>query len=174
VVIATEAALAEVERPQIGTAIALGVDSLLQRPRGRAAEETVQALWALAVLAAGQNPKGRLIIETSNPDHHVIQAVVRGDHRYFASRELQARQEAGVPPFKSLVRVQVNGRPSEELIERLEHLPGTAVLGPSPGGSLGWQLLLKVNELEAMLDPLNDIVASSPQRVLVEVDVRDW
>ena len=174
IVIATEAALAEVERPQIGTAIALGVDSLLRRPRGRAAEETVQALWALAVLAAGQNPKGRLIIETSNPDHHVIQAVVRGDHRYFAARELQARQEAGVPPFKSLVRIQVNGRPSEELVEGMGLLPGTTVLGPSPGGRLGWHLLLKVDELEAMLDPLNDIVATSPQRALVEVDVKDW
>lgn len=174
VVIATEAALAEVARPHFGIAISLGLDSFLLRPKGKAAEETAQALWALAELVAGRNPKGRLMIETGNPNHHVIQAVVRGDYRYFAVRELQVRQDATAPPFTTLVRVQVSGMPSEQLVHQLVLLPGTRVLGPSQGGALGWHILLKVEELEAMLDPLNDIVASSPQRVLVEVDVKDW
>jgi primosomal protein N' len=174
VVIATEAALAEVERPEVGVAIALGVEGYFRKPKGRAAEDTFAALWALAGLAAGRKPKGRVIIEARNPEHHAIQAVVRGDYRFFARKELQSRRAAGAPPFKTLIRVQTGPEPSPELIGDLKSLPGTSVLGPVSGGSLGAELLLKVDDLETIVDPLGTMVASSPQRVLVEVDPKDW
>jgi primosomal protein N' len=174
VVVATEAALAEVQRPSVGAAIALGVDAYLRRPRGRAAEDAFATLWALAGLAAGLDPKGRVILETRSPEHHAIQAVVRGDYHFFARKELEVRREANVPPFKSLVRVQTPVPVSSELIDALRSLPGTVVLGPAPGGSLGGQLLLRVDDLETILGPLGTMVAESPQRALVEVDPKDW
>lgn len=174
VVIATEAALAEVERPAVATAVALGVDGLFQRPQGRAAEDAFQTLWGLGSLVTGRSPRGRMLIETRNRDHHVLQAIVRGEYAHFAARELAARREAEVPPFKKLIRVQVDGRPTPALMERVKSLPGTRVLGPSEGGGLGWQMLLKISSLEAMLDPLKEIASSSEQGVLVEVDPKDW
>jgi primosomal protein N' len=174
VVVATEAALAEVERAPVAVAIALGVEGYFRKPKGRAAEEAFAALWGLAGLVSGRKPKGRMIIETRNPEHHAIQAVVRGDYHFFARKELQSREAAGAPPFKTLIRVQTGPQPSSELIDDLRSLPGTAVLGPAPGGSLGTELLLKVDDLETILDALGTMVASSPQRVLVEVDPKDW
>ena len=174
VVIATEAALAEVERPAVAVAIALGVEGYFRKPKGRAAEDAFAALWALAGLASGRNPKGRMIIEARNPEHHAIQAVVRGDYRFFARKELESREAAGAPPFKTLIRVQTTLQPSTELIQALRSLPGTSVLGPAPGGSLGAEILLKADDLETILDPLGTMVASSPQRVLVEMDPKDW
>lgn len=174
VIVATEAALAEVGRRSIATVVALGVDGYFKKPKGRAAEETVGTLWALASMAAGRSPKGRMIVESRMPEHHAIQAVVRGDFRYFARRELEARRVAGAPPFVRLIRLQTVAGPSTELVQELRKLAGTSVLGPVPGGSLGGEILLKVQDLERILDPLVTIVRSTPQRVLVEVDPKDW
>jgi hypothetical protein len=62
----------------------------------------------------------------------------------------------------------------DDFLAELESLPGTAVLGPAEGGSLGAELLLKVDDLETILDPLGTMVAAASQRVLVEVDPKDW
>jgi primosomal protein N' (replication factor Y) len=191
VVVATEAALAEVERPRISTAVALGVDAMLLRPAGRAVEEAFEALWTLGSLvadgSAGTGPRGgarrgRLLLETATPEHHVIQALTRGDYHYFASRELAARRETGSPPFRRLVRVTSPGRPDDDVMAALAALPGTVVLGPVPvegrsGGSADsgpMEVRLKVEELEVVVGPLRRLVSASRQRLLVEVDARDW
>ncbi|MEX0789418.1 MAG: hypothetical protein WD178_01435 [Actinomycetota bacterium] len=173
VVIATEAGLADVPRPAVSAAIALGVDGYFARPKGRAAEDAVAALWALAGLVAGRRPKGRLILEVYEGEHHGIEALVRGDFRFFVRKEMEARRTAEAPPYRSLVRLQTPD-PAEELLERLRVLPATRVLGPVPGGSLGYEILLKTERLETILGPLGTIVSTAKQRVLVEVDPRDW
>lgn len=174
VVIATEAGLADVARPAFEAAIALGVDAYLQRPKGRAAQEAVQMLWALAGMVSGRRPKGRLIVEVTDSGHHVIEALVRGDYRYFVRRELEQRQEEMAPPFTTLVRLQTAPEPPAELMEQLRSLPGTRVLGPVPGGSLGAEILLKVQDQQTIVDDLGSIVSGAGRRVLVEVDPREW
>ena len=76
----------------VGVAIALGVDGYLRKPKGRPAEEAFAALWALAGLASGRSPRGRMVIETRTPEHHAVQALVRGDYRFFVRKELEARR----------------------------------------------------------------------------------
>lgn len=174
VVIASEAALTEVERPAVGLVIALDVDVYLGRPKGRAAEDAFVSLWTLAGLVAGGDSNGRVAIETRMPEHHAVQAVVRGDYRFFLRKELEARREAGAPPFLTLVRLQTPRPVTGGLIEQLESLPGTRVLGPAEGGRLGAELLLKVEDLETILDPLGTMVSAASRRILVEVDPKDW
>ncbi|MBW3590996.1 MAG: hypothetical protein KY393_03970 [Actinobacteria bacterium] len=174
VVIATEAGLADVARPAFGAAVALGVDAYLQRPKGRASQEAAQMLWALAGTVSGRKPKGRLVVEVTNSGHHVIEALIRGDYRYFVAHELQQRQDEMAPPFTSLVRLQTAADPPAEMVEKLRSLPGTRVLGPAPGGSLGAEILLKVQDQRIIVDDLGSIVSAAGRRILVEVDPRDW
>ncbi|MGQ0678483.1 MAG: hypothetical protein ACT4OM_02285 [Actinomycetota bacterium] len=174
VIVATEAALAEVSSPRMAVAVAMGVDGYLRRPRGRSAEEAVETLWALAGTVAGPSPRGRVLLETRSPEHHVVQALVRGDYRFFVRRELDVRRLAGAPPYVHLIRLQTRSGTHEALVARLRELPGTTALGPVPGGSLGSEILLKVIDFEGMLEPLTAIVRTSPDRILVEVDPKDW
>lgn len=174
VVIATEAALAEVERPAIGLAIALGVDALFQRPAGRAAEDAFATLWALASLVAGQRARGRLVLETATPESPAVQALVRGDYGYFARWELQERAAAGAPPFRELVKLMMREWPDDHVMDDLRSLPGTDVLGPVPGGRLGFEILLKIKNIELILDPLGSMVERQSGRLLVEVEPREW
>jgi primosomal protein N' len=183
IIVATEGALADVERPAIGAAVALGVDSMVHRPTGRAAEEAFATLWELACLLArsgspwGKERSGsrpRLLLETDSPGHHVVQAVVRGDYHFFARHELEARRASDVPPFSTLIRVRAVRREiGDEVLDRLADLPGTELLGPVEG-RLGAEVLLKVGDREPVLDPLRGIVASAGERLLVEMDPREW
>ncbi|HEX2054206.1 MAG TPA: hypothetical protein VHJ78_10845, partial [Actinomycetota bacterium] len=173
IVLATEAALADVPRPSISVAVALGVDGYFAKPKGRAAEEAITSLWTLAGLVSGRRPKGRMILEVSGSEHHGIEALVRGDYRFFVRKELESRRLAEAPPYRSLVRLQMSSV-DEEVLDDLRRLTGTRVLGPVPGGSLGWEVLLKAERLATILEPLVTIVSSAAQRILVEVDPRDW
>jgi primosomal protein N' (replication factor Y) len=178
IIVATEGALADVERPAIGAAVALGVDSMIHRPTGRAAEEAFATLWELACLLARSGStsasRPRLLLETDSPGHHVVQAVVRGDYHFFARHELEARRASEVPPFSTLVRVRAVRREiGDDVLDRLAELPGTELLGPVEG-RLGAEVLLKVSDREPVLDPLRGIVASAGERLLVEMDPREW
>jgi primosomal protein N' (replication factor Y) len=184
IIVATEGALADVERPVlmrrlegrlgIGAAVALGVDSMVHRPTGRAAEEAFATLWELACLLARAPSRPRLLLETDSPGHHVVQAVVRGDYHFFARHELEARRASQVPPFSTLIRVRAVRREiGDEVLDRLADLPGTELLGPVEG-RLGAEVLLKVGDREPVLDPLRGIVASAGERLLVEMDPREW
>jgi primosomal protein N' (replication factor Y) len=171
VVVATEAALAEIERPSISTAVAVDADVLLHRPSGRSSEEGFQILWSLATLVAGRNPRGHLLIETRSPEHHTVQALTRGDFHYFAKRELEGRIQSRSPPFVALVVLR-GAELGDEMIGSLRQLTGVELLGPARAPR-GMEVLLKVDDLEASLDPLREIVSSTPG-ILVEVDPRDW
>ena len=189
IIVATEGALADVERPAvirrlegrlgIGTAVALGVDSMVHRPTGRAAEEAFATLWELACLlsrsgASGRGSRPRLLLETDSAGHHVVQAVVRGDYHFFARHELEARRASDVPPFSTLIRVRAVRREiGDEVLDRLAELAGTELLGPVEG-RLGAEVLLKLGDREPVLDPLRGIVASAGERLLVEMDPREW
>ena len=184
IIVATEGALADVERPEVirrlegrlgvGAAVALGVDSMIHRPTGRAAEEAFATLWELACLLARAPSRPRLLLETDTPGHHVVQAVVRGDYHFFARHELEARRASEVPPFSTLIRVRaVRQEIGDEVLDRLAELPGTELLGPVEG-RLGAEVLLKVGDREPVLDPQRAIVASAGERLLVEMDPREW
>jgi primosomal protein N' len=179
IVVATEGALADVERPAVGTVVALGVDALLHRPAGRAVEDAFAVLWELACLVARGPGRGRLLLETDSPGHHAIQAVVRGDYHFFARHEADSRRVSNAPPFSTIVRIRATaGRRGgtgmgETVLERLRALPGTELLGPVEG-RLGAEVLLKVGNLDAVLGPLRAVVASAQERLLVEMDPREW
>lgn len=172
VVVGTESELTEAERPQFSTAVALGVDSWIKRPYGRALEDSFAILWMLAETISGA-PKGRMFLETANPGHYLVQSIIRGSFDHFAERELETRKADDSPPFVHLIRIQIaSPAPHGALIERLERLPETTVMGPIPG-RLGSEVLLKVRDLEEVLDPLREVV-SSEHGILVEVDPREW
>lgn len=182
IVVATEGVLAEVERPAVGTALALGVDALLASPHGQAAEHAFVTLWELAaVVARAAGRAGQVLLETDRREHHAVQAVLRADYDLFARREAEARREAHVPPYATLVRIRGSagrrrasgGGIGTGTLDALAALPGTEVLGPVEG-RLGAEVLLKVGDIDAVLDPLRAIMASAPQRCVVDMDPREW
>ena len=82
-------------------------DQLLRLPDFRAGERLFALAWAAAERVV---PGGRVIVQSQNPEHYALDAVVRCDLDAFYRRELAFRAELGYPPFRRLGVVTVTGR----------------------------------------------------------------
>lgn len=76
----------------------------------RAAERTFQLLHQVTGRAgrAGGNSIG--LLQTWQPEHPVISAIVSGDPEGFYEREIAARQQASLPPFARLAAIIISGK----------------------------------------------------------------
>lgn len=86
----------------------------------RAAERTFQLLQQVTGRAGRGARKGRGLVQTWQPEHPVIRALVSGDGERFYAEETRQRRLAGLPPFGRLAALIVSGndRPSAELHAR--------------------------------------------------------
>lgn len=171
-------------RPRVSLVGMLDADALLRRPDWRATERAYQALVAMSEWAGPAAGGGRLVIQTADPSHYAIQAVVRADYPFFLERELAQREELGYPPFSELIRAVAYGPRRAGLIERAAGIGrgDGRVLGPvavthrSAAGIAeeGLEILIKCPDAERVSRGLRDILASVPSgsRLRIDVDPR--
>jgi primosomal protein N' (replication factor Y) len=105
----------------------------------RAGERTFQMLSQVAGRAGRESRPGRVLLQTWEPDHPVMAALLSGDHRRFVETELAARQRHGMPPYGRLAALIVSGideaaviATARQLGRLAPRLPGVAVFGPAP------------------------------------------
>jgi primosomal protein N' (replication factor Y) len=163
-------------RPDVSLVGVLNADWLIRRPDLRSAETAHQALVEMAEWAGPAEDGGRLVIQTSDPGHHAIQAVVRGDYDFFLERELGIRKELMYPPYTELVKLGATGPGSAEVLVSIAsnlRSGSVRVLGPvgaAPPGR-GSQALLKCDDAHAVAVQLRDILPTIPRGVRISVDV---
>ncbi|MGO4871701.1 MAG: primosomal protein N' [Roseiarcus sp.] len=76
----------------------------------RAAERTFQLLQQATGRAGRGEKTGRGLIQTWQPDHPVIAALLSGDVERFYAQEIEERRRGGLPPFGRLAAIVVSGR----------------------------------------------------------------
>src|SRR5208283_1476665 len=74
----------------------------------RAAERTFQLLRQATGRAGRGEREGRALIQTWQPEHPVIQALVSGDVERFYAQETEQRRRGGLPPFGRLAAIVVS------------------------------------------------------------------
>jgi primosomal protein N' len=148
-------------RPEARLVAILDADALIRRPGFRAAELGFQALGEMARWAGPAAAGGRLVIQTSEPTHHAVQAIVRGDPRFFLEREIELRRDLRYPPFAELVRVW--GPADQVDLAAVETRAGGAlVLGPiDVDGGPEREFLAKTPDAQALMERLRPLLASS-------------
>jgi primosomal protein N' (replication factor Y) len=95
--------------PQLSLAAVIDADIGLASGDPRAAERTFQLLAQVTGRAGRGGRPGRGLVQSWQPDHPVIQAIVSGDSERFYREEAAARQRAGLPPFGRLAALIVSG-----------------------------------------------------------------
>ncbi len=75
----------------------------------RAAERTFQLLHQVTGRAGRSGLKSHGLIQTFQPGHPVMQAIVSGDAEAFYEREISERERAALPPFGRLAAIIVSG-----------------------------------------------------------------
>ena len=89
----------------VSTVGILNADNLLSTPDFRASERAFQLMMQVAGRAGRRNDRGRVIIQTSQPKHPVIQQVASGDYRAMAIAELNERKAFCYPPYSHVIRL---------------------------------------------------------------------
>jgi primosomal protein N' (replication factor Y) (superfamily II helicase) len=153
----------------------------------RAAERTFQLLQQVAGRAGRETGRGQGYLQTHQPNHPVMRAIIAGDREAFYATEIDARERTGFPPFGRLASLIVSGpdRPSAEGFAR--RLAGAAplteavrVLGPAEApiavirGRHRFRLLAKAARSFDLSGYVRGWLAGAPKAeagVRLEVDV---
>ncbi len=153
----------------------------------RAAERTWQLLWQVAGRAGRAEHPGRVLLQTYQPDHPVMQALIKADGEAFLAEEAEQRRIAGMPPFGKLAALIVSGVDETKVDTIARALgraaprdAGVAVFGPAPAplsllrGRYRRRLLLKaersVNVQQVLRAWLSRVAIPDAVRVQVDVD----
>ena len=104
----------------------------------RAAERTFQLLSQVTGRAGRTGLKSLGLLQTYQPQHPVMQAIVSGDSDAFYEREISEREKALLPPFGRLASIIVSAdtRPDAEghargLRQAAPKVSGISILGPA-------------------------------------------
>ena len=107
VLVGTSLVTKGLDMPEVTLVGVVSADVALTLPDERAAERTYQLL-VQAIGRAGRGSQiGRAVVQTYQPEHPVIRAVVAGDAAAFYDAELEARRRFGAPPFGSTIKLTV-------------------------------------------------------------------
>jgi primosomal protein N' (replication factor Y) len=136
-------------------------------------ERAFGELWALGSILARSGERRTFIVETRSPEHHLVQALTRGDYSFFAEREREHRREADWPPFSELARVTALRSSFQAILPLLDELSGVRVLGPVGEGDR-LEALLKMTQGGSTKEEIRGLMQNAPSDVRVEVKPRDW
>ncbi len=75
----------------------------------RAAERTFQLMRQVAGRAGRADKPGAALLQTFQPEHPVIRAILSGDEEGFWRAEAAGRQAAGVPPYGRMAGIVLSG-----------------------------------------------------------------
>ncbi|PYG30455.1 primosomal protein N' [Pelagimonas varians] len=107
----------------------------------RAAERTFQLMRQVAGRAGRAEKPGTAMLQTFQPEHPVIRAILAGDEEAFWKAELDERRAAAMPPFGRLAGVVLSGEDVGKVFDLGNHLArndtplrrvGATVFGPAP------------------------------------------
>jgi primosomal protein N' (replication factor Y) len=153
----------------------------------RAAERTFQLLHQVVGRAGREEGRGLGLIQTHQPDHPVMRALIAADRDAFYAAEIELREKTSYPPFGRLASLLVSGpdkRAAEAYARRLAGLAprhdDVRVLGPAEApiamvrGRHRLRLLVKSRRGFDLSDYLRQWLADAPTPkagLKLEVDV---
>ncbi len=114
----------------------IDADLGLQGSDLRAAERTFQLMRQVAGRAGRAERRGEALMQSFQPDHPVIRAILSGDEESFWKAEAAQRQAAGVPPYGRMAGIILSGTDLAQVFD----LGGALARNDGPLRQVGAQL----------------------------------
>lgn len=115
----------------------LNADNMLSYPDFRAHERSFQLMAQVSGRAGRKHKRGKVMIQTHQPGHPLLQHVIRNDYEQMAREQLQLRNQYHYPPYYRLLLIRLKHRDAyllskaaAELALRLRERFPQDVLGP--------------------------------------------
>jgi len=136
----------------------------------RAGERTFQQLFQVAGRAGRGEIPGRVLLQTYQPEHLVLKAIVAGDRDALMQMDLKGRRAAGMPPYGQLIAVIVEGK-NESALQKF--CAGLAACAPRADGVKAF------GPIPAQIYQIRNwfrmrFLVSAPERVRVQEFVQHW
>lgn len=171
----------------------MNADNLLNFPDFRAHERSFQLMLQVAGRSGRTQKRGKVLIQTYNPYHQIIQQVSTGNYEAMYKEQLEERYQYQYPPYFRLMRLTIKCRDFSKtneaaswLAQALENVFERFVLGPEfpPVARIRNEyyknILLKIPQkqslgktkkvVERILTSFRSISAYRSVRVIVNVD----
>ncbi len=113
-------------------------DSSLYSPDFRAMEKTYQLLQQVSGRSGREGERGKVFIQTYNPQHPIFQSIKNQNRNEFVKRELSRREQNKLPPFSKISQLQFIHPKFPELREicmevlSISKKHKLSILGPTP------------------------------------------
>ena len=180
--------------PNVTLVGVVAADMTLNLPDYRSTERTFQLITQVAGRAGRAEKRGRVIVQTYEPDHYGIQLAAAQDFRAFYRKESAFRRSALYPPFTQIVRIVYSGKDEKQVraaaekdeasfnvwLDR-EGLRGDVVhmrAHEAPisllRGEHRWQLFLKMyfkGDVDAACARMQAMADAAPEGVRAELEV---
>ncbi|HSH19035.1 MAG TPA: primosomal protein N' [Draconibacterium sp.] len=101
----------------------LNADNLINFPDFRAHERAYQLISQVSGRAGRKHKRGKVIIQTSQPDHYLIDRIKNQDYNEFLEMQLQERNLFKYPPIYRLIKIVVKHKNSAT-VERASDMLG--------------------------------------------------
>jgi primosomal protein N' (replication factor Y) len=115
----------------------LNADSMLNFPDFRSFERSFHLMAQVSGRAGRKDKRGKVIIQTQNPEHSIIQEVIANDYLSMYTGQLQDRKNFNYPPYYRLIEltiihkdVNMVNAAAKDLADALKKQFAKRVLGP--------------------------------------------
>ncbi|MFP7571010.1 primosomal protein N' [Marivita sp. S2033] len=171
----------------------IDADLGLQGSDLRAAERTFQLMRQVAGRAGRADKPGQALMQTYQPEHPVIRAILSGDEQDFWTAEAGERRAAGVPPYGRLAGIILSSTDAQDVFDLGNALArqdaplrrvGAQVFGPAPApiarvrGRHRVRLLVKAPKGTALQPALAEWVApfklKGDLRMAIDIDPQSF
>ncbi|MBQ8308464.1 MAG: primosomal protein N' [Clostridia bacterium] len=100
----------------------LDADMSLHFSDYRSGERTFQLITQVAGRSGRADEKGRVVLQTFDPENDVLRYAIGYDYEGFYENEISLRAAMAFPPFSKIVRVLVTGEDDQKTIEALREV----------------------------------------------------
>lgn len=115
----------------------LNADNLINFPDFRSAERAFNMLEQVAGRAGRRSEQGVVVVQTSQPEHPIIQYLINHDYLGFYNHEIEERRRYIYPPYVRIINIYLKHPDEPTLIEAstqygniLRNLFGNRIFGP--------------------------------------------
>jgi primosomal protein N' (replication factor Y) len=181
--------------PYITLVGVISADTSLNMPDFRAGEKTFQQLTQVAGRGGRGDTRGRVIIQTFNPQHYALKHAQNHDYKSFYEEEIAFRKDLRYPPFSRIINLRLSATKKETLLEQAGRLGKLAkklgarhgdtveIIGPAESplakikGRYRWQMLLKganAGTVHQLAQEILHKMEKSAVKVTVDVDPENF
>jgi len=138
----------------------IAADISLNLPDFRSSEKTFQLITQVGGRAGRGKKKGKVIVQTYNPENSSIKYSLLNDYKSFYKEEISIRENMAYPPFAKILSINLSSKNEQLLIKNIQLLAiklnnnlkendKIGMLGPSPcvlskiKEYFRWQILIK-------------------------------